>query len=53
MNLLWLKREGGKSKMFNGKFIVASGPVIVEEIKEGKHNVAPNIKFLIEKVDIK
>ena len=25
----------------------------VEEIKQGKHNVAPNIKFLIEKGDIK
>jgi len=25
----------------------------VGEIKEGKHNVAPNIKFLIEKGDIK
>jgi len=25
----------------------------IEEIKNGKHNVAPNIKFLIEKGDIK
>jgi len=25
----------------------------IEEIKQGKHNVAPNIKFLIEKGDIK
>ena len=25
----------------------------IEEIKKGKHNVAPNIKFLIEKGDIK
>lgn len=25
----------------------------IQEIKEGKHNVAPNIKFLIEKGDIK
>jgi len=25
----------------------------IEEIKEGKHKVAPNIKFLIEKGDIK
>ncbi|MBU0894157.1 MAG: NUDIX domain-containing protein [Nanoarchaeota archaeon] len=25
----------------------------INEIKEGKHNVAPNIKFLIEKGDIK
>lgn len=25
----------------------------IEEIREGKHNVAPNIKFLIEKGDIK
>jgi ADP-ribose pyrophosphatase YjhB (NUDIX family) len=24
----------------------------IEEIKQGKHNVAPNIKFLIEKGDI-
>ena len=24
----------------------------ISEIKEGKHNVAPNIKFLIEKGDI-
>ncbi len=27
--------------------------ISIEEIKEGKHNVAPNIKFLIEKGDIK
>jgi hypothetical protein len=65
--------------MFEGKFIVASGPVIVEEnklmvnkdekspcgetkeikwldideIKQGKHNVAPNINFLIKKGDIR
>jgi len=25
----------------------------IQEIKQGKHNVAPNIKFLIEKGDIK
>jgi len=25
----------------------------IEEIKQGKHNVAPNIKFLVEKGDIK
>ena len=25
----------------------------IEEIKQGKHDVAPNIKFLIEKGDIK
>ncbi len=25
----------------------------IEEIKQGRHNVAPNIKFLIEKGDIK
>jgi len=25
----------------------------IEEIKQGKHNIAPNIKFLIEKGDIK
>ena len=25
----------------------------IEEIKQGKHNVAPNIKFLIEKGDLK
>jgi len=25
----------------------------IEEIKQGNHNVAPNIKFLIDKGDIK
>ena len=25
----------------------------IQEIKQGKHNVAPNIKFLIQKGDIK
>lgn len=48
-----------QAKLLNKNEIKPIEPVIevtwidIEEIKEGKHNVAPNIKFLIEKGDIK
>ena len=48
-----------KAKLLNKDEIKPIEPVIevtwldIEEIKQGKHDVAPNIKFLIEKGDIK
>lgn len=47
------------SKLLNKNEIRAIPPIkeikwlLIDEIKEGKHNVAPNIKFLVEKGDIK
>jgi len=47
------------AKLLNEKEIKPCGEIkevswlSIEEIKQGKHNVAPNIKFLIEKGDIK
>lgn len=48
-----------EAKLLNKEEIKPSGEtkevvwLDINEIKEGKHNVAPNIKFLIEKGDIK
>jgi ADP-ribose pyrophosphatase YjhB (NUDIX family) len=44
--------EGSFSKMKPGKDILDIKKFLVSEIKSGKHNVAPNIKFLIKKGDI-
>lgn len=47
------------AKLKNKKEIRAIPPIKevrwldIKEIKQGKHNIAPNIKFLIEKGDIK
>lgn len=47
------------AKLKNKKEVRAVPPIKevrwldIKEIKQGKHNVAPNIKFLIEKGDIK
>lgn len=48
-----------EAKLLNPEEIRPSGETIetkwlpIEEIKQGKHKVAPNIKFLIEKGDIR
>jgi len=47
-----------KAKLLNKNEVKPIEPVIevtwldIEEMKQGKHNIAPNIKFLIEKGDI-
>jgi len=35
--------------ILEGKYLIASGPVIIED---GKHQVSPYTQFLIEKGDI-
>ena len=48
-----------QAKLLNKEDIKPIGPIRevkwldIEEIKQNKHNIAPNIKFLIEKGDIK
>jgi ADP-ribose pyrophosphatase YjhB (NUDIX family) len=49
----YLTKLKNKSSLKAGKGIVEMKWLDIKEIKEGKHNVAPNIKFLIEKGDIK
>ena len=49
----YLAKLKNKKELKRGEDIIEIAWLDINEIKKGKHNVAPNIKFLIEKGEIK